>query len=108
MRVTSASASTSSLQASAASRTLWDPLRSEPGITRIFGSGIRRLFGRKTGTGFFGRLPDRNAYHGRGRTGSSPSPQRAQPSGSVLAIDPDPRGRDIHPNALGRFRADAV
>src|SRR5262245_15546487 len=40
MRVTSASASTSSLVASAASRALWEPERSEPGMTRIFGDGI--------------------------------------------------------------------
>src|SRR5262249_44444879 len=40
MRVTSASASTNSLVASAASRELCEPVRSEPGMTRIFGDGI--------------------------------------------------------------------
>jgi hypothetical protein len=39
------------LVASAASRTLCEPLRSEPGMTRIFGPDIRRLFGWQTGTG---------------------------------------------------------
>jgi hypothetical protein len=49
MRVTSASASANSLVASAASLALCEPVRREPGITRIFGiteiryqkSGIR-------------------------------------------------------------------
>src|SRR6266568_3254533 len=40
MRVTSASASISTLFASAASRTLYDFARSEPGMTRIFGAAM--------------------------------------------------------------------
>src|SRR5262249_49535934 len=40
MRVTSASASINSLVASAASRTLYDFARSEPGMTRIFGTAM--------------------------------------------------------------------
>src|SRR6266481_2495000 len=40
MRVTSASASINSLVASAANRTLYDFARSEPGMTRIFGTAM--------------------------------------------------------------------
>src|ERR1700688_3676400 len=96
MRVTSASATTNSLAASAARRTLCEPLRSEPGMTRIFGPDIRRLFRPEPARG--------HAYHSTAREGS----RRAAGRRSVLAIDPDARRRDVHPDAFGGFRADAV
>src|SRR5436305_693480 len=70
MRVTSAFASTSSLVASAASRTLCEPLRSEPGLTRIFGPGIRWLLGPEQDEA--GRI-DALGHQGFGhRTGAGP------------------------------------
>src|SRR5258707_1353843 len=93
MRVTSASASINSLQASAASRALCEPLRSEPGKTRIFGAAIR--------------IPD---YEGRATDDriSGLASAVVRPLPSMLAVDPHARRRNVGPDALGRLRLDAV
>src|SRR6516165_11435 len=70
MRVTSASASASSLATKAASRPLCEPARSEPAITRILGPYM--------------------------------------PKASGFPVDPYPRRRDVHPDALGRLHREAI
>src|SRR5580704_15444578 len=70
MRVTSASASASSLATKAASRPLCEPARSEPAITRIFGPYMWKA--------------------------------------SVFPVDPYPRRRDVHPDALRRLHREAA
>src|SRR5262245_56065344 len=84
MRVTSASASINSLVASAASRTLYDFARSEPGMTRIFGTAMADGGFRRHDTLMSHRLS------------------------SIPPIHPYPRRRNIHPHPLGRFRAHAI
>src|SRR5512135_2838896 len=79
MRVTSASASASSLATSAASQALCEPVRSEPGMTRIFGAAMFGTFSQ---------------------------PAAAGPSG--LAVYPDARRRNIHPDPFGRFGREAA
>src|SRR3981189_486003 len=91
MRVTSASAKVNSLAASAASRTLYDRARSEPGITRIFGTGMT--------TDDRGQMEARIGRYPRSVVRSARS---------IPAVDPDPRRRDVHPDALGGFRPHAV
>src|SRR6516225_5421171 len=93
MRVTSASASINSLVASAASRTLYDLARSEPGMTRIFGTAMADDKGPVMDDGFGDII----------RTVAC-----AVVRPSVPAIDPHPRRRNVHPYPLGGFRAHAV
>src|SRR5262252_1581346 len=92
MRVTSASASINSLLASAASRTLYDFARSEPGMTRIFGTGMGSR-GRRT--------DDRGQIKGL-------SSSVVCPLASIPAVHPHPRRRNVHPHALGSFRLHPV
>src|SRR5437667_8163819 len=93
MRVTSAAASSNSLVASAASRPLCEPLRSEPGITRIFGDGMAE--------------PDDGGQTTEDRLKNPPSSVVRHLS-SVVPVDPHARRRDIRPDALGGFRLHAV
>src|SRR5215471_5254889 len=83
MRVTSASASDNSLVASAASRTLYDRARSEPGMTRILGTAM---------TDRLSELPRSVVCRSR----------------SISPVYPHARRRDVHPHALGRLRAHAL
>src|SRR6187397_477609 len=94
MRVTSASAKVSCFPARAASRTLYDFARSEPGMTRILGTAMTDE--RWTHDGCRGRIP------------TTPYARLRRLSPSVPSVDPNPRRRNVHPHPLGRLRAHAL
>src|SRR3954451_20375884 len=82
MRVTSAPARTKSCAAAAASFTLSEPERSEPGMTRIFNAGMISIAFRAS------RLP-------------------AEARLSALAVHPDAGRRKVHPDPLGSLGRNA-
>src|SRR5438270_5727102 len=77
MRVTSTPARTNSCAAAAASLTLSEPVRIEPGMTRIFTADMISI-----------------ALQPPSTTGAGPS---------AFAIHPDARRRNVHPDPFGRF-----
>src|SRR5215472_3567440 len=91
MRVTSASSSANSLAASAASRALCEPVRSEPGMTRILAVDIK------------GEMPDVGDQISEGEH-PSPSSDLCHPSSDIRSpVHPDPCRRNIHPDPLRSF-----
>src|SRR3954447_7405064 len=77
MRVISTPAWANSYAATAASFTLCEPVRSEPGMTRILGADILS-----------------NAF------GETSPPRKRKPTELVLAIHPDAGRRKVHPDPL--------
>src|SRR5205823_14544648 len=98
MRVTLASASISSLVASAASRTLYDFARSEPGMTRIFGAAMtdaRELRGHDTHN--FHRV---SVFSPSDR----PTPALVECSSTPVLMLPHSRGRAAWESERPRYR----